>query len=249
MFPVFLLFLTSLVGGSYLYWRNQDNVDTKIYDRYEFRVDSSGDSSLALGTVPIANTEGGMIPFVAVSTGTSCPSGYTYNSATGMCEKQTTGIIRFGCFRPNEYWYINGWYTSGWGVCVSYTPPTCPSGFYYSGERVISTCIAGAICPPGTTLNAYYSRCISSITSTNCPSGFFYDSSFGRCVTWVSCPPGYSYYDYSTGKCRTSPICPTGYYFGYWDYICFRDVDFIYGTITLQEPPERHSSAIRMAFR
>jgi len=37
MFPVFLLFLTSLVGGSYLYWRNQDNVDTKIYDRYEFR--------------------------------------------------------------------------------------------------------------------------------------------------------------------------------------------------------------------
>jgi hypothetical protein len=73
MFGVFLLFLTSLLAGSYLYWQNAEQINTKAYNNYQLQIDSaSSPSSWTVGTVPIANAEGGTVPSLAWA---KCPSG------------------------------------------------------------------------------------------------------------------------------------------------------------------------------
>jgi hypothetical protein len=174
MFGVFLLFFTGLLSGGYLYWQNskQDKVDVRIYDRYAFQLEDSSSSStptIGIGTVPIANMDGGVIPYLAVQVGTSCPSGYTYNSASGMCEQQTTMHLGSYCGRPNEYPYRNP-YSGEIRKCVSYTVATCPPGWWPANAE----------------------ECVTYATGTLCPSapGYVYRIT-NTCYTRKVCPPGY----------------------------------------------------------
>ncbi len=241
MFAVFLLFLMSLAGGSYLYWLNQDNVDTKIYDRYELRADdTSGDSSITVGTVPIANAEGGVIPSFAVQSRESCPSGYTYNSANGMCERDVYDTsYSINCPWRTSYNYWTGKCESA--PMRTLSSPTrieiCPSGTYYDSNS--RACI-------GWKRRCTIIRIILKITF-NCR---WEPITAAPTIEW-RCPPGTSYYlRHGTLHCE-SLDCPFGTSYNSWTRKCESAPDITYYTsrYTVQEAPRRSVSTIKMQVR
>jgi nitrite reductase/ring-hydroxylating ferredoxin subunit len=214
MFAVFLLFLTSLMVGGYLYWRNQDNIDAKIYDTYRLEVDTT--SFPTIGTVPMANSEGGVISSLSVPTSPYCPSGTSYNKSTGQCEgsvcpskadfyNSSTGKCeRDQCFGLPRY------YDSPTGTLICLLPacpvwperssaavgynkstgkcesdPICNWGIY---NPSVNKCQNFAFyCPPPTYYDPYnYGlRCVANLSP--CPSGTTYNPSFGVCA--IDPPP------------------------------------------------------------
>jgi len=221
MFMVFLLFLMGLVGGSYLYWKSQDNVDAKIYDTYRLEVDITSISTI--GTVPMANSEGGVIASLSVPTSPYCPSGTSYNSSTGQCEGSVCPSMAFynsstgKCERDpcggNPRYYdsstdtliclfpacpINSstdWYVynSSTGKCE--IEPICIEGIY---NRFTKKCEQFAwYCPPPTYYDPRYGfRCVAGLPP--CPSGTTYNPTFRVCV--LDPPP------ICMGGC-TEPFC------------------------------------------
>jgi len=269
MFGVFLLFFTGLLGGSYLYWKNQDNVDAKIYDRYGFQAGDSPDSSLTIGTVPIANAEGGVIPYLAVQTGVNCPASYTYNSRTKMCEK-TTYTISYYTSCPSGTSYNS--YT---GKCETYpmTTTSCPSGTSYNSytgkcETDPTFPVMCYVCNyEGTGPSCGFmpaSRVISPFVASYCKTptdmrefafmSFRKGLFFGASERDLNCPSGTSYNSY-TGKCETYPMtttsCPSGTSYNSYTGKCetypyittYTREDKIYSQPTITK------SKIRMVFR
>ncbi len=240
MFAVFLLFLMSLAGGSYLYWQNQDNVDTKIYDRYEFRVDgTSGDSSITVGTIPIANAEGGVIPSLAVQRA-SCPSGYTYNSANGMCEREVyTTSYSYVCSWPTSYNYWTG-------KCE--TQPTI--------MRSLPTRIE--ICPPDTYYDSNSGVCIGwqrKCTTIRIGFKITFDCRWKRItaaptIAWY-CPPGTSYHLLLGTLYCEHLSCPFGTSYNSWTRKCESAPQIAYYTSSyvLRENPTMLKSTIRIQVR
>jgi hypothetical protein len=193
MFAVFLLFLASLVVGGYLYWQNQDQIDTKIYDTYRLEVDTT--SFPTIGTVPMANAEGGVISSLSVPTKPYCPSGTSYNRSTGKCE---------GSPCPS-----GSYYNSSTGECET---ALCPTGYSYNPSRRVCSNFA---CQPWEYRGWYYGSYDPSTGKCGedaCPFDSYYDPSTGKCWSGMwKCRFPDEHYDLIIDLCVDNN--------GFWDYI------------------------------
>ncbi|HAL86923.1 MAG TPA: hypothetical protein DCM31_08695 [Deferribacteraceae bacterium] len=100
----------------------------------------------------------------------SCPSGFTYDAALGMCVKTPT------CNN-------GGTFNASTNKCTISLTSSCPSGFTMSG----SICYRAAYCIPGTTINGTTNMCtMQATTNYTCPTGYVKIND-DTCLKTVSC--------------------------------------------------------------
>ncbi|MCD8567501.1 MAG: hypothetical protein LRY50_03820 [Geovibrio sp.] len=100
----------------------------------------------------------------------SCPSGFTYDAALGMCVKTPT------CSS-------GGTFNASTNKCTISLTSSCPSGFTMSG----SICYRAAYCIPGTTINGTTNMCtMQATTNYTCPTGYVKIND-DTCLKTVSC--------------------------------------------------------------
>ncbi len=123
----------------------------------------------------------------------SCASGFTYDSALGICVKTPT------C-------NSGGTFNSSTNKCELTVSSSCPAGMTYNSAA--GKCVASAVCSLGV-YDAALDVCKISV-STLCPSGYSYDSAQNKCQKDPVCTQGS--YSVTVDKCvnNASKNCPTG---------------------------------------
>lgn len=123
----------------------------------------------------------------------SCLSGFTYDSALGMCVKTPT------C-------NSGGTFNASTNKCELTVSTSCPSGMTYNS--VAGKCVTSATCSQGV-YDAALDVCKISV-STLCPSGYSYDSAQNKCLKAPVCTQGS--YSVTVDKCvaDAAKACPTG---------------------------------------
>ncbi|MEM1660984.1 MAG: conjugal transfer protein TraN [Candidatus Bathyarchaeia archaeon] len=134
-----------------------------------------------------------------------CPSGSTYNSATGMCVTQPicpSGSSFSGgkCIGSPSCSGTGGIWNSNIGYCV--TNPNCPQGAL---DTVNDVCYSQGQCPSGSWLNSVLARCVAN---PNCQGGSL-DTARDVCYSSASCPSG-SILNGTIDRCVAQPDCGVG---------------------------------------
>jgi len=155
-----------------------------------------------------------------------CPTGYTLNTNTQLCEKDAATIT---C--PADY-VKAGQVVASLADCggkKTTTTITCPQDYVKAGQVVASLADCGGkkttgcaiyqvknaanqcvdkTCPTGQTLNKTTGNCDGE--GNPCGVGYEYDTALMKCVKKAVTCASTEYYDPSSGNCITIPTCATG---------------------------------------
>mgnify|MGYP001188776879 FL=1 len=126
----------------------------------------------------------------------SCPAGYTYTSAVGLCIKDPDSC-------PSNLYLLN----LSTGMCEA--QPYCPQG--YSLSAIFNVCAAQPECIEGSQLDSFNDVCAAS---TVCGTGYtaqIHPENGPECIAEGTCPPDY-HLDLTQDLCLHDwpDVCPYG---------------------------------------
>jgi len=129
----------------------------------------------------------------------NCPSGFTWNSTTKVCQKDPT------CPQMGS---VTGTLNTSNDKCEITMSYTCPSGMTYNSS--VGKCQQDPTCAAGGNLNTGTDLCETAV-NYNCPTGYTYTGG-GKCTTPSSCSSGGTL-NTTTDQCEANPVysCPSGY--------------------------------------